>query len=287
MKARTPDGIELEFEVYGSGELDVLFLHGWGNAASFWDDLLTNHLSLNGLRCITASYRGHGGSSPAPDGYNADQFARDMFAVADAAGARQLIVVGFSMAAKFAPAMALVDPARVRAQVLIAPVGPDAVDIPEEVFDGWIGAAGDAVQFAGLLQAFITRPIEDRLLHLYCANVARASRAALKGTSDMCSRESLVNRIRNVRIPTLIVTGEGDPLLPPSYVREEVLAYFPQARLIALPCGHEIPYEMPTATAWLLEAFLAAIPEEAADTATTSVGTSPAHSSEASPTSAG
>jgi pimeloyl-ACP methyl ester carboxylesterase len=121
----TDDGIEIEYEVYGSGDTNLLFLHGWGNAASFWNDLLTNHVDLRGLRCITASYRGHGGSSASPGGYTAARFARDMFAVADAAGARELIVVGFSMAAKFAPAMAVAEASRVLAQVLIAPVGPD------------------------------------------------------------------------------------------------------------------------------------------------------------------
>src|SRR5688572_12226152 len=65
MKAQMHDGLELEYEVYGRGDENVLFLHGWGNAASFWDDLLTKHLNLNGLRCITASYRGRGRSSHA------------------------------------------------------------------------------------------------------------------------------------------------------------------------------------------------------------------------------
>ena len=262
MKTRTSSGVELEYEVYGSGPKDVLFLHGWGNAASFWDDLLTNHLSLNGLRCITASYRGHGGSSPAEDGYTAEQFAHDMFAVADAVEAKEMVVVGFSMAAKFAPVMAAVAPARVHAQVLIAPVGPDAIDIPDEVFEGWIEAAQDPRRFREVLQPFTARPIEDRLLDVYCGNVARASRAGLKGTSDMCSRESLVERIREVRIPTLIVTGKADPLMPAAYIREEVQAYFPQARLLWFPCGHEIPYEMPAETAWVLEAFLAATPAQ-------------------------
>lgn len=259
MTTRTIDDLELEYEVYGSGATNVLFLHGWGNAASFWDDLLSNHLDLNGLRCITASYRGHGASSAANSGYTAEQFARDMFAVADAAGAGELVVVGFSMAGKFAPAMAALDPRRVRAQALIAPVGPDAVDIPDEVFEGWMEAAQNPAEFRKILQPFVARPIEERLIELYCANVARATRAALKGTSDMCARESLVKTVRNVRIPTLVISGSADPLLPAAYVREEVLTYFPQARAVLLPCGHEIPYEMPAETSWLLQAFLAGV----------------------------
>ena len=97
--------------------------------------------------------------------------------MADAADARELVVVGFSMAAKFAPAMAAVNASRIRAQVLIAPVGPDAIDIPEEVFEGWIDAAADPTRFREVLKPFVVRPIEDRLLDIYCGNVARASQA--------------------------------------------------------------------------------------------------------------
>jgi pimeloyl-ACP methyl ester carboxylesterase len=259
MRARTSDGIELEYEVYGSGSTNVLFLHGWGNAASFWEDLLAGHLDLTGLRCIAASYRGHGGSSAPADGYTADQFSRDMFAVADDAGAAELVVVGFSMAAKFAPVMAAQEPSRVVAQVLIAPVGPERMDVPWEVFEGWMEAARDPGKFRELLQPFIARPVEDRLLTLYCNNVARASEAGMKGTSDMCARQSVTETIRGVDIPTLVVTGRADPLMPEACLRQKVLPYFPQARVIRMPCGHEIPYEMPSETAWLLEAFLAGV----------------------------
>jgi hypothetical protein len=97
----TDDGIAIEYEVYGTGQLTLLFLHGWGNAASAWDDFLTAHLNLTGLRCVAASYRGHGGSGTARSGYTHERFARDMFAVADAVEARRFVMVGFSMAGKF------------------------------------------------------------------------------------------------------------------------------------------------------------------------------------------
>jgi pimeloyl-ACP methyl ester carboxylesterase len=82
----------------------------------------------------------------------------------------------------------------------------------------------------------------------------------------MCSKHSVVNTIRDVTIPTLILTGTADPLMPDAYIREEVLRYFPEARIVRMPCGHEIPYEMPTETAWLLEAFLAGAGSPAAGT---------------------
>src|SRR6266496_1713051 len=103
--AHTDDGIAIEFNSYGSGPLAVLFLHGWGNAASAWDDLIAR-LNLAGLHCVAASYRGHGGSDEARDGYTHERFARDMFAVADAAGADRFVMAGFSMAGKFGRYMA-------------------------------------------------------------------------------------------------------------------------------------------------------------------------------------
>ena len=62
---RTDDGVMIEYNVYGSGPLTPLFLHGWGNAANSWDELITTRLNLAGLRCVAATYRGHGGSDEA------------------------------------------------------------------------------------------------------------------------------------------------------------------------------------------------------------------------------
>src|ERR1700688_1543507 len=91
MKVRTDDGIAIEYQIYGRGPLTLLFLHGWGNAASAWDDFVTRRLNLSGLRCIAASYRGHGGSSGCGSGYTHERFARDMFAVVDAVGAERFV----------------------------------------------------------------------------------------------------------------------------------------------------------------------------------------------------
>ena len=71
---RTDDGIAIEFNVYGSGPLTLVFLHGWGNAASAWEDFITTRMSFAGLRCVTVSYRGHGGSDAAKTGYTHERF---------------------------------------------------------------------------------------------------------------------------------------------------------------------------------------------------------------------
>ena len=70
--------------------------------------------------------------------------------------------------------------------------------------------------------------------------------------------------------PADAADGSGDPLLSADYARSEVQAFFPGARLVIVPCGHDIPLEMPTETAWLLQAFLAGIAASAAAAHTSS-----------------
>jgi pimeloyl-ACP methyl ester carboxylesterase len=259
---RTDDGVAIEYNTYGSGPLALLFLHGWGNAASAWDDFITTHLNLAGLRCVAASYRGHGGSDETPLGYTHERFVRDMFTVADAVGANQFVMVGFSMAGKFGRYMAHLDPKRLLGQILIAPPGPERLEIPREAFSPWLEAAPYAARFREILLQFTRQPIREDLLDTYCRNVARASRAGLEGTIDMFY-ESIENEVSNVRTPTLIIAGEGDPLFNAEYINKRVLPTAPIARAVFLPCGHEIPFEMPDETARLVEAYLAGLQRRA------------------------
>ena len=261
---RTDDGVMIEYKVYGPGPLTLLFLHGWGNAANSWDELITTRLNLAGLRCVAATYRGHGGSGEATSGYTHDRFARDMFDVADAAGADAFVMVGFSMAAKFGRYMAYLHPRRVLGQVLIGPPGPEKLGVPREAFIPWLEAAPHPARFREILLSFTTQPIRQDLLDLYCRNVSLASRAGLEGTIDMFY-ESTENEVSDIRTPTLIIAGEADPLFNREYVNKNVLPTTPGARAVFLPCGHEIPFEMPNETARLLEAYLAGLQGQRAD----------------------
>jgi len=255
---RTDDGVAIEYEVYGSGPLALLFLHGWGNAANAWDGFITTRLNLAGLRCVAASYRGHGGSAEARSGYTHERFAHDMFAVADAVGADRFVMIGFSMAGEFGRYMAYLHPQRVMGQVLIAPPGPERLNVPRAAFVPWLAPAPYPERFREILLTFTKQPISKDLLDVYCRNVSRASRAGLEGTIDRFY-QSIENEVRNIRVPTLIIAGDGDPLFNREYINNKVLPRTPGGRVVFLACGHEIPFEMPNETAGLLEAYFAGL----------------------------
>ena len=43
----------------------------------------------------------------------------------------------------------------------------------------------------------------------------------------------------------LVLAGSYDALLSPDVLRATVLSHIAGARMVTLPCGHEIPQEMP------------------------------------------
>ena len=96
-----------------------------------------SHLNLQGLQVIAPSYRGHGDSDKPVQGYTLDEFAKDLLAVADAAGARRFVLVGFSMSSKFAQYIAAVHPERVLGLVLMAPVPASEFPVPTDMAKAW------------------------------------------------------------------------------------------------------------------------------------------------------
>ena len=212
------DGVSIEYEV--TARARSRFFSMAGAAADFWGHLF-NDIWIDGLACIAASHRTME-DRQAVSGYTHDRFARDMYAVADAAGADRFVLVGFSMAGKFCRYMAYLEPRRVSGQVLIAPPGPEPLGVPREAFAPWLEAAPDRQRFRPILSQFITQPVREDLLARYCASVASASRVALEGTIDMFY-ESIVDEVSGVRVPTLVIAGAGDPILTPDYVRRFVV----------------------------------------------------------------
>ena len=254
--AQTGDGIRIDYEVVGRGPLPIILLHGWGGSAAFWRDMVSR-INLDGLQIIALTYRGHGNSDKATTGYTLDQFANDVLAVADAAAAKRFVLVGFSMSGKFAQYVAAVHPDRVLGLVLIGPVPASEFPVPAEMARAWCDTQADRVAaFNAILAPFTKIPVRRELTELFLDDFQKAARIALERTLEMCA-VTFVDKLKNLRMPTLVLAGSYDPLLTPDVVRGTILAHIRNARMIALPCGHEIPQEQPEQTAALTEGFVA------------------------------
>jgi non-heme chloroperoxidase len=138
----TDDGVRLAYKTVGEGPRNLLLLHGWGGSANSWNGFI-RALDPGKFRAIAFDIRGHGDSDNVTAGFTDERFARDALAVADAANARKLIGIGFSMSGRFVQYLPLLSPERVEALVIIAGAPATAMELPEEVIADWVGRAGD------------------------------------------------------------------------------------------------------------------------------------------------
>lgn len=251
------DGVTLSYRVHGSGPTTLIYMHGWAGSGAHFDEVI-GELDLNALRVITMDFRGHGDSEKAVKSYDLDRIADDVWNVADAAGAANLVLVGFSMSGKFAQYVALRRPERVSGLVLVAGFPAAEMAFPQDVVRDWVSRAGDRGRLHELIMPFISEPVDASVLDRYVDHATKVPAAALDCTLQACIRSSFADRVELLTMPTLIVGGKQD-----AYFDSEAVARMarslPCARGVCLECNHEIPMERPHELAHLLEAFVAGL----------------------------
>src|ERR687895_1791348 len=108
-------------EVAGEGR-PVLLLHGL-TATRRYVVMGSRNLERSGHRVIAYDARGHGRSGPAPDAaaYGYDALAADLLAVLDDRGVERAVLAGASMGAHTLVRLALEQPDRAAALVVVTP----------------------------------------------------------------------------------------------------------------------------------------------------------------------
>ena len=136
MRAKQPDsagfvtrgGVNLAYEIYGSGAETILFVPPWSIVHSRIYKAQLPYFSER-FRCIAYDGRGNGKSDRPQDvaDYTLDNYLADALAVMDALDAGQTILVGLSFGGLLASILAAHHPERVRAAILagtISTIGP-------------------------------------------------------------------------------------------------------------------------------------------------------------------
>jgi pimeloyl-ACP methyl ester carboxylesterase len=75
----------------------------------------------------------------------------------------------------------------------------------------------------------------------------------------MCTEKAFVERLSATCAPTIVIGGTADPMGTPEYLASEIVQRIPNARLSLLPCGHNLPLEMPVETAGIINEFISQV----------------------------
>jgi pimeloyl-ACP methyl ester carboxylesterase len=89
------DGTSISYEIHGSGEPALVFVHGWSCDARYWRAQLPYFFKKH--RVVTLDLAGHGHSGTTRSQYTMTSFGEDVRAVTEATGSRSVILIGHSM----------------------------------------------------------------------------------------------------------------------------------------------------------------------------------------------
>ena len=219
--------IDLYYEDHGSGK-PVVLIHGYPLSGASWEKQVPALLKA-GHRVITYDRRGFGKSSQPITGYNYDTFAEDLHKLVTRLELRDLALVGFSMGGgEIARYLGKYGSKGVSKAVIISGVPPFLLKTPDNP-EGVDGAVFEGIQKAIVADryAFFTDFFKnfyntDLLLGKRVSEQAvQASWNIAAGASATASLacvptwyEDFRNDLNRVDVPTLVIQGDADRILP-------------------------------------------------------------------------
>jgi len=219
--------VDLYYEDHGSGK-PVVLIHGYPLSGASWEKQSAVLLAA-GHRVITYDRRGFGKSSQPATGYNYDTFAEDLHKLVTALELRDFTLVGFSMGGgEVARYLGKYGSKGVSKAVFISSVPPFLLKTPDNpegvdgsVFDGIEKAvvADRYAFFTGFFKNFYntdlllgTRVSEQAVQSSW--NVAAGSSAAASLACVATWHEDFRKDLTRVDVPTLVIHGDADRIVP-------------------------------------------------------------------------
>jgi pimeloyl-ACP methyl ester carboxylesterase len=283
-----PDHLRVHCLTAGAAGSPVVLLHGGGvDAASFsWKHTL-GALAGAGHRVFAPDWPGYGDSDHPDVEYTIDYYLEVLSEIMTALDLARASLVGLSMGGAAALGLALRRPELVHRLVLV-----DAEGLGGDVPGGHLGylavhvpgsnAAGYALQrhsrwmVRQTLSALVGDPdrLDEETVEEAYDLIRRPGAGQAFHTTQVDEvgwrrlRTDYTEQLPDLAVPTLIVHGEADPLVPVAWARR-AQERIPGARLVTLPgVGHLSPREAP-------EAFNAAVTDFLADSDTAPAGGPP------------
>jgi pimeloyl-ACP methyl ester carboxylesterase len=225
------NGVDLNYEVHGNG-YPLVLAHGFTASMDMWADQIPAFAEK--YRVVTYDSRGHGESEAPADlaQYDLWTCVDDQRALMDYLGIDEAYVGGLSMGGMIAMRFALKYAERVRA-LLLCDTGPGLQGPHRHWFDALYGSAANVVRTEGmaawlkwmwplLVQTFPPQGQLPAGVRRHLDGLERMSPDGfLGGAQALRDQDSVLERLSEVRAPTLIVVGDRDLLLRDSRAMQE------------------------------------------------------------------
>jgi non-heme chloroperoxidase len=263
--------IHLYYEDHGSGQ-PVVLIHGYPLSSASWEKQIPVLLDA-GYRVIAYDRRGFGKSSQPTTGYNYDTFAEDLHKLVTHLKLKQFALVGFSMGGgEVARYIGKYGSKDVSKAVIIGGIPPYLLKT-EDNPEGVEGAVFEGIQktVAADRYAFFTEFFKN----FYNTDVnlgKRVSEQAVQASWNVASiasatasvacvptwHEDFRQDVTKIDVPTLVIHGEADRIVPFAAAGQRTAKLIPGAELVVIKDGpHNVAWTHADEVNSALRQFLA------------------------------
>ncbi len=262
----TVDGQRIAFAQSEGTERPVILVHGNSSSARTWGPVLAGPFGQR-FRCLALDLPGHGDSAKAasPADYSLPGYAAVLAGFAQATGAADAVIVGWSLGGHIALEAAPAMPAAAGFVVFGTPPVGSAAQLAEAFLPnpamnvGFTAevSAEDARTFAGsFTTAGSALPLDDFVADILRTDGdARANLLASVGEGRFTDEIAIVAALQR---PLAILQGEGEQLVSLDYINKLTIPSLWRGAVQLIPdAGHAPHQEAPEAFTALLTQFIA------------------------------
>lgn len=227
----------------------LVFIHGSGGSNILWD----NQVKTFGDRAnlLALDLPGHGGS-PGTAFSTVPEYTRAVMAFIDAMKVPKPVPAGLSLGGAITLQLLLDYPERFPAGALICTgaklkVMPMIFETIEKDFPAFVASSK---------QMTISRKTDPALIQPLLDSNLKSPPQVTFGDFQACDRFDVRERLPEIKVPVLVVSGEDDLLTPPKYAEYLAANITGAKRAHIMDAGHLLPLEKPEELNQALIAFL-------------------------------
>jgi len=222
----------------------IVHVHGFGISGTYLEP--TAALLAQRYRCYVPDLPGMGRSLRPRRPLDLPGLARALIHYCDAVGVERATFVGNSLGCPLICEVAASFPDRISGAALVSPAGgPSNLPAPRAVLQMVLDGPREPLGLIPVAARDYLRFGPWRSLQLFRAMMAFPT----------------LERVRHLRVPTLVVAGSRDPLV--RVERAHVFAGLPHVQAVRVPGAHALNFSHPTMIAALVEAHLDGEPLQA------------------------
>jgi 3-oxoadipate enol-lactonase len=237
------NGIQINYELSGRRDAPVVVLsHSLGSSLVMWNpqrDSLEPHFQV-----LRYDIRGHGNSDAPSEAYTLELLGDDAIGLMDALGIDRVHWVGLSMGGMIGQCLALNHPHRLRSLALCdtsAIIPEDAQPIWKErlktLRDKGVGALLQETMERWFTPSFLI--LNSPMLSIIRKQFLATPVEGFIGCVEAIRKLNYLDRLAEIKIPTLILVGEDDPGTPVA-ASKAMHERIPNSRLVVLQSARHL-----------------------------------------------